>query len=118
MKYAEITETSKERTGSIEFFQKPSNILVNSNNQIESLELEHATTKEKVTVPCSLLIYAIGFQSSHLPGVPVDEDKNLLLDDWCRVKENLAYVYATGWCAKVGEISCVNIVLGRRRSDR
>jgi len=91
------------RSGSVIFHRKPEEILLNSSKtKIQGLITRNVLTEEKVEMPCDLLIYAIGFTSSHLPGVPVDNYQKLRLTDWCRVEENQAKVYATGWCAQAG----------------
>lgn len=90
-------------SGRIRFFRRPRRILLDQETRrIRGLEVETtADDGTTETLDCSLLIYAIGFQSAHLPGVPVDEQGQLRLLDDCRVEEQRAAVYATGWCAKV-----------------
>lgn len=50
-------------------------------------------------MPCNLLIYALGFENILLPGLPKTNDNRLKMIDWCRVPDNNANVYATGWCS-------------------
>ncbi|CAD5219844.1 unnamed protein product [Bursaphelenchus okinawaensis] len=101
LKHKDVSDTNGKNS-IIKFYQRPTRILLDGEGKIERLELENPLTGNKLIVPCSLLIYAIGFQSMHLDGVPVDENNNVMLKDFCRVNEDGALVYATGWCAKAG----------------
>lgn len=93
-----------KRHGSIIFHRKPEQVILNkSKTKIEGLLTKNMLTQETIELPCDLLIYAIGFTSSHLPGVPVNPDQKLKLLDWCRVEEQKTKVYATGWCAHVSQ---------------
>lgn len=116
----EPVKPTSRRHGSIIFHRKPEKvILTSSHDRIQGLLTQDVLTGKQIEMPCDLLIYAIGFTSSHLPGVPVCNDQKLRLLDWCRVDEARANVYATGWCAQV----CLFIlrrkfrVLGWRRCD-
>jgi hypothetical protein len=98
----ESVSKSTHRSGSIIFYQKPEEVLLDSTkSRIQGLITKNVLTNERIEMPCDLLIYAIGFTSSHLPGVPVTEEQKLRLIDWCRVDESKSKVYATGWCAQV-----------------
>lgn len=91
-----------QRSGSIIFHRKPEDLILNSSKtKIQGLITQNLLTEERIEMPCDLLIYAIGFTSSHLPGVPVNDEQKLRLVDWCRVEESKTQVYATGWCAQV-----------------
>ncbi|KAI6210137.1 NADPH:adrenodoxin oxidoreductase, mitochondrial [Aphelenchoides besseyi] len=93
-----------KRSGSIVFHRKPERIVLDPKTQrIHALRVRSSLVESEIhEMPCDLLIYAIGFTSSHLPGVPTNEDQQLRLHDWCRVDESRAHVYATGWCAQAG----------------
>lgn len=60
------------------------------------MEFLNCLTNQTVVVPCGLLICSLGFESLLLEGLPRTEDGKLKMDDWCRVPEERASVYATG----------------------
>jgi len=98
-----VINPQARRSGSIIFHRKPEEVLLNaSKTKIQGLITQDLMTEERIEMPCDLLVYAIGFTSSHLAGVPVRDDQRLRLIDWCRVEESKARVYATGWCAQAG----------------
>ncbi|KAI6192156.1 NADPH:adrenodoxin oxidoreductase, mitochondrial [Aphelenchoides bicaudatus] len=100
---AQPRSSSSKRYGSVIFHRKPEEVLLNSSKtKIEALITRNLLNNEIIEMPCDLLIYAIGFINSHLPGVPVNEEQKLRLLDWCRVDESRTKVYATGWCAQAG----------------
>lgn len=84
---------------SIEFYLSPEAVLVDSTNRVSGIQLRNTLTNEVVTVPCGLLIYAIGFENILLPGLPRTNEGRLIMKDWCRVPNERTRVYATGWCA-------------------
>lgn len=97
-----LSNPNASRSGSIIFYRKPEELILNSSKtKIQGLIAKNLLTNDIIEMPCDLLIYAIGFTSSHLPGVPVDAEQKLRLIDWCRVEEQRTKVYATGWCAQV-----------------
>lgn len=110
------------RFGSVIFHRKPEEVVLNSaKTKIQALVTRNLLNNERIEMPCDLLVYAIGFVNSHLPGVPVNDDHRLRLLDWCRVDEPKTRVYATGWCAQVRKFwkKVLNLffILGRVRCN-
>uniref|UniRef100_A0A7E4UU66 NADPH:adrenodoxin oxidoreductase, mitochondrial n=1 Tax=Panagrellus redivivus TaxID=6233 RepID=A0A7E4UU66_PANRE len=88
-----------DKSCAVEFFQKPVSIESDAAGRINAVTMENTQTGEQTRVPCGLLIYAIGYENVLLPGLPTNADGKLLMSDWCRVPNDFAKVYATGWCA-------------------
>ncbi|CEF61065.1 NADPH:adrenodoxin oxidoreductase, mitochondrial [Strongyloides ratti] len=90
-----------EKNGVIGFYKSPVKVHKNSSNRIEALDIKNNLTNEIKTIPCDLLIYAIGFETYILNGLPQISNK-LAMKDFYRVdNSNIdtdCLTYATGWC--------------------
>uniref|UniRef100_A0A914HA78 Elongin-C n=1 Tax=Globodera rostochiensis TaxID=31243 RepID=A0A914HA78_GLORO len=85
----------------LHFHRRPHVVQLDSGGRVRALSVQNVLDGSVEDFPCGLLIYAIGFEHVHLPGVPTREDGKLDMSDWCRVvtDETKAMVYATGWCS-------------------
>uniref|UniRef100_A0A0K0F0U2 NADPH:adrenodoxin oxidoreductase, mitochondrial n=1 Tax=Strongyloides venezuelensis TaxID=75913 RepID=A0A0K0F0U2_STRVS len=91
-----------EKNGVIGFYTSPVKVHKDSTNRIEALDIKNNLTNDITTIPCNLLIYAIGFDTFILKGIPQNSNK-LAMIDYCRVDNSSidteCQTYATGWCA-------------------
>jgi ferredoxin--NADP+ reductase len=100
---AENPKTEHERTMEFLFQHTPKEIL--GSDRVEGVV--YSTPNGDVTIKCSLVITAIGYQAQGINGVPYENGKVVNNDG--RVKENL---YVVGW-AKRGPSG----VIGTNKSD-
>ena len=100
---AGLEDKGHERT--IEFLFQHTPISINGTNRVESIT--YSTPKGEVTVPCGLVITAIGYQAAGIDGVPYESGK--VLNNEGHVKDN---IYVVGW-AKRGPSG----VIGTNKSD-
>uniref|UniRef100_A0A0N4Z3K4 NADPH:adrenodoxin oxidoreductase, mitochondrial n=1 Tax=Parastrongyloides trichosuri TaxID=131310 RepID=A0A0N4Z3K4_PARTI len=102
-----ITEQDKKeemkKNGFISFYTSPIKIHKDSSNRIEALDIKNNLSNEIRTIPCDLLIYAIGFENFILKGIPQQSDNKIAMKDFYRVDNSCisteCKTYATGWCA-------------------
>ncbi|CAD6192804.1 unnamed protein product [Caenorhabditis auriculariae] len=82
------------------FNRVPQEVLSDSCGRVKAIKVFNKYTNETETVPCSLLIYSIGYQTLILDGVPQNAKGMIDMKDECRVNiQGPTPVYATGWCA-------------------
>jgi ferredoxin--NADP+ reductase len=96
---------NKGHARTIEFLFQHTPISINGTDRVESIT--YSTPKGEVTVPCGLVITAIGYQAAGIVGVPYENGK--VVNNEGHVKEN---VYVVGW-AKRGPSG----VIGTNKSD-
>ena len=96
---------NKGHARTIEFLFQHTPIAINGTNRVESIT--YSTPNGEVTIPCGLVITAIGYQAAGIDGVPYESGK--VLNNEGHVKEN---VYVVGW-AKRGPSG----VIGTNKSD-
>ena len=98
-------QENKGHARTIEFLFQHTPIAINGTNRVESIT--YSTSNGEVTIPCGLVITAIGYQAAGIDGVPYESGK--VLNNEGHVKEN---VYVVGW-AKRGPSG----VIGTNKSD-
>lgn len=98
-------QENKGHARTIEFLFQHTPIAINGTNRVESIT--YSTPNGEVTIPCGLVITAIGYQAAGIDGVPYENGK--VLNNEGHVKEN---VYVVGW-AKRGPSG----VIGTNKSD-
>ncbi len=97
------------------FFLNPVEVI--GNGRVEVLRLEKTEvvegrprgTGEMVDLPCGLVVPAIGYKASPIPGIPFDEGAGVFVNEDGRVSDGL---YVVGW-AKRGPIG----VIGSNKPD-
>ncbi|CAB5114684.1 unannotated protein [freshwater metagenome] len=98
-------QENKGHARTIEFLFQHTPMAINGTNRVESIT--YSTPNGEVTIPCGLVITAIGYQAAGIDGVPYESGK--VLNNEGHVKEN---VYVVGW-AKRGPSG----VIGTNKSD-
>ena len=87
-----------------DFFASPKSIL--GDRQVEGIEIERTTldgdgratgTGETYTIPCSLVVTAIGYKTSPIPGVPFEEREGRFANVDGRILPGL---YCVGWARR------------------
>ena len=102
---SEKDATSHERTMKFQFLATP--VEIKGSNKVEEVVFQKTGSEEKFTIKCGLVITAIGYEASSIPGIPYESGKVVNTDG--RVKENL---FVVGW-AKRGPSG----VIGTNKSD-
>lgn len=76
------------------FHRRPLAIEVDSSRggRVCAIRVQNSLTNVEETIPCGLLIYAIGFEHILLNGLPKAENGQLKMTDWCRVPDQKAAV--------------------------
>ena len=82
------------RTVSIEFLCRP--LSIQGTNRADSITLARLTGIPQ-TIPCGLILTAIGQRTRRLPGLPYDTQQSLIPSESHRIERGL---YATGWSAR------------------
>ena len=96
---------NKGHARTIEFLFQHTPVSINGVNRVESVT--YSTPDGETTIPCGLVITAIGYQAAGIDGIPYEKGK--VLNNEGHVKENL---YVVGW-AKRGPSG----VIGTNKSD-
>ena len=102
---SEKDATSHERTMKFQFLATP--VEIKGSNKVEEVVFQKTGSEEKFTIKCGLVITAIGYEASSIPGIPYESGKVVNTDG--RVEENL---FVVGW-AKRGPSG----VIGTNKSD-
>ena len=102
---AEKEETSHERTMRFQFLSTP--LEIKGNGKVEEVVFQKTGTSETFTIPCDLVITAIGYEALPIPDV--EYNKGIVVNNNGYVNENL---YVVGW-AKRGPSG----VIGTNKSD-
>jgi len=102
---AEKEETSHERTMRFQFLSTP--LEIRGNGKVEEVVFQKTGTSETFTIPCDLVITAIGYEALPIPDV--EYNKGIVVNNNGHVNENL---YVVGW-AKRGPSG----VIGTNKSD-
>ncbi len=102
---AEREATSHERTMTFQFLATP--IEIKGNARVEEVVFQRTGSEETFSVPCGLVITAIGYEAASLEGIPYERGKVVNTDGF--VRDNL---YVVGW-AKRGPSG----VIGTNKSD-
>ena len=102
---ADQEPTNHDRTMKFQFLATPVEIL--GKDRVEGVRFKHTETGEEFTVPCGLVITAIGYEAASLDGVPYQKGKVVNTDGF--VRDGL---YVVGW-AKRGPSG----VIGTNKSD-
>ena len=102
---ADQEPTNHERTMKFQFLATPVEIL--GKDRVEGVRFKHTETGDEFTVPCGLVITAIGYEAASLDGVPYQKGKVVNTDGF--VRDGL---YVVGW-AKRGPSG----VIGTNKSD-
>jgi ferredoxin--NADP+ reductase len=89
----------------IEFLFQHTPVAINGTDRVESVT--YSTPNGEITIPCGLVITAIGYQAAGIDGIPYEKGK--VVNNEGYVKENL---YVVGW-AKRGPSG----VIGTNKSD-
>uniref|UniRef100_A0A183C1B1 Elongin-C n=1 Tax=Globodera pallida TaxID=36090 RepID=A0A183C1B1_GLOPA len=98
--HEEDNKNDGKRMLQLHFHRRPQVVQTDGGGRVRALSVQNGLDGSVEDFPCGLLIYAIGFEHVHLPGVPTREDGKLAMSDWCRVvSETKAMIYATGWCS-------------------
>ena len=95
----------KGHARTIEFLFQHTPVAINGSDRVESVT--YSTPDGEITIPCGLVITAIGYQAAGIDGIPYEKGK--VLNNEGYVKENL---YVVGW-AKRGPSG----VIGTNKSD-
>jgi ferredoxin--NADP+ reductase len=95
----------KGHARTIEFLFQHTPVAINGLDRVESVT--YSTPNGEITIPCGLVITAIGYQAAGIDGIPYEKGK--VLNNEGHVKENL---YVVGW-AKRGPSG----VIGTNKSD-
>jgi ferredoxin--NADP+ reductase len=96
---------NKGHARTIEFLFQHTPVAINGLDRVESVT--YSTPDGEITIPCGLVITAIGYQAAGIDGIPYEKGK--VLNNEGHVKENL---YVVGW-AKRGPSG----VIGTNKSD-
>ena len=96
---------NKGHARTIEFLFQHTPIAINGSDRVESVT--YSTPEGEITIPCGLVITAIGYQAAGIDGIPYEKGK--VVNNEGYVKENL---YVVGW-AKRGPSG----VIGTNKSD-
>ena len=102
---ADQEPTNHERTMKFQFLATPVEIL--GKDRVEGVRFKHTETGEDFTVPCGLVITAIGYEAASLEGIPYERGKVVNSEGF--VRDGL---YVVGW-AKRGPSG----VIGTNKSD-
>ena len=102
---ADQVPAGHERTMKFQFMATPKEI--RGNGRVEEIVFAKTGSDEEFSIPCGLVITAIGYEASPLDGIPYERGKVVNTDG--RVAEN---VYVVGW-AKRGPSG----VIGTNKSD-
>ena len=102
---ADQVPAGHERTMKFQFMATPKEI--RGNGKVEEIVFTKTGTDEEFSIPCGLVITAIGYGAAPLEGIPYERGKVVNTDG--RVSEN---VYVVGW-AKRGPSG----VIGTNKSD-
>ena len=102
---ADQVPAGHERTMKFQFMATPKEI--RGNGKVEEIVFTKTGTEEEFSIPCGLVITAIGYEAAPLEGIPYERGKVVNTDG--RVSEN---VYVVGW-AKRGPSG----VIGTNKSD-
>jgi ferredoxin--NADP+ reductase len=95
----------KGHARTIEFLFQHTPVAINGTDRVESVT--YSTPNGEITIPCGLVITAIGYQAAGIDGIPYEKGK--VVNNEGYVKENL---YVVGW-AKRGPSG----VIGTNKSD-
>jgi len=95
----------KGHARTIEFLFQHTPVAINGTNRVESVT--YSTPDGEITIPCGVVITAIGYQAAGIDGIPYEKGK--VLNNEGHVKDNL---YVVGW-AKRGPSG----VIGTNKSD-
>jgi len=95
----------KGHARTIEFLFQHTPVAINGTDRVESVT--YSTPDGEITIPCGLVITAIGYQAAGIDGIPYEKGK--VVNNEGYVKENL---YVVGW-AKRGPSG----VIGTNKSD-
>jgi ferredoxin--NADP+ reductase len=95
----------KGHARTIEFLFQHTPVAINGLDRVESVT--YSTPDGEITIPCGLVITAIGYQAAGIDGIPYEKGK--VVNNEGYVKENL---YVVGW-AKRGPSG----VIGTNKSD-
>jgi ferredoxin--NADP+ reductase len=95
----------KGHARTIEFLFQHTPVVINGSDRVESVT--YSTPDGEITIPCGLVITAIGYQAAGIDGIPYEKGK--VVNNEGYVKENL---YVVGW-AKRGPSG----VIGTNKSD-
>jgi len=96
---------NKSHARTIEFLFQHTPVAINGIDRVESVT--YSTPDGEITIPCGLVITAIGYQAAEIEGIPYEKGK--VVNDEGHVKDNL---YVVGW-AKRGPSG----VIGTNKSD-
>ena len=96
---------NKGHARTIEFLFQHTPVSINGVDRVESVT--YSTPDGEITIPCGLVITAIGYQAAGIDGIPYEKGK--VLNNEGHVKDNL---YVVGW-AKRGPSG----VIGTNKSD-
>jgi ferredoxin--NADP+ reductase len=102
---ADREPTHHERTIKFQFLATP--VAVLGKDRVEGVLFKHTDTGEEFTVPCGLVITAIGYEAASQEGIPYERGKVVNTDGF--VRDGL---YVVGW-AKRGPSG----VIGTNKSD-
>ena len=102
---ADQVPAGHERTMKFQFMATPKEI--RGNGKVEEIVFTKTGSDEEFSIPCGLVITAIGYEAAPLDGIPYERGKVVNTDG--RVAEN---VYVVGW-AKRGPSG----VIGTNKSD-
>ena len=102
---ADQVPAGHERTMKFQFMATPKEI--RGNGKVEEIVFTKTGTDEEFSIPCGLVITAIGYEAAPLDGIPYERGKVVNTDG--RVTEN---IYVVGW-AKRGPSG----VIGTNKSD-
>ena len=102
---ADREPTHHERTMKFQFLATP--VAVLGKDRVEGVLFKHTDTGEEFTVPCGLVITAIGYEAASQEGIPYERGKVVNTDGF--VRDGL---YVVGW-AKRGPSG----VIGTNKSD-
>ena len=102
---AEREATHHERTMTFQFLATP--IEIKGNGRVEEVIFQRTGSDETFSVPCGLVITAIGYEAASLEGIPYERGKVVNTEGF--VRDNL---YVVGW-AKRGPSG----VIGTNKSD-
>ena len=96
---------NKGHVRTIEFLFQHTPVTINGIDRVESVT--YSTPDGEITIPCGLVITAIGYQAAGIDGIPYEKGK--VVNNEGHVKDNL---YVVGW-AKRGPSG----VIGTNKSD-
>ena len=102
---ADQVPAGHERTMKFQFMATPKEI--RGNGKVEEIVFTKTGTDEEFSIPCGLVVTAIGYEAAPLDGIPYERGKVVNTDG--RVTEN---IYVVGW-AKRGPSG----VIGTNKSD-